>query len=379
MTAATVPRVPTSRPVRVVQVGAGGMGRTWLRTLAANPDVELVGLVDLDEATARRAADEEGHAGVPVATAYERLVTDPPDVLLNVAVPGAHHAVSSAALRAGLTVLSEKPLAPTVAEGLSLAAASEVAGRLLVVSQSRRYFRHLAALRRQLAGLGPVAGIVCEFFRAPHFGGFREEMEQPLLVDMAIHQLDLARDLVGSEPVSVYCESHNPAWSWFAGDASAEVVVAFASGARLTYSGSWCAPGLETSWNGCWRISAEGGGAVWDGDGVPVAERLDGAPVPAVVGEEPEETAGALAELVAALRDGGAPSGEVHANVVSLAMVEAAVLSARTGRRVELAEVLEAAYETALADEHDEAVLRRLRSWPSVHDAVGSARVMLIM
>ena len=48
-------------------------------------------------------------------------------------------------------------------------------------------------------------------------------MAYPLLKDMAIHQFDLARDLIGSEPVSISCESFNPGWSWYAGDAAAEV------------------------------------------------------------------------------------------------------------------------------------------------------------
>ena len=72
---------------------------------------------------------------------------------------------------------------------------------------------------------------------------------------MAIHQFDLARDLIGGEPVAVYCESYNPGWSWYAGDAAAEVTFEFADGSRFSFSGSWCSPGLETSWNGAWRVS----------------------------------------------------------------------------------------------------------------------------
>ena len=359
-------------PLRLVQVGAGGMGRTWLRNLTANPDVRLVGLVDLDADAARRAADEEGHPGVPVATSVDALSTrDQADALVNVTVPVAHHAVTTAALLGGLPVLSEKPLAESVSEGLSMVAASEVAGRLLMVSQSRRYWRHLSAFRRQVAQLGTLGSVSCEFFKGPHFGGFREEMDHPLLVDMAIHQFDLARDLVGAEPVSVYCDSYNPAWSWFGGDAAADVVFAFAGGVRFSFAGSWCAPGLETSWNGRWRVSGSGGSAVWDGDGVPVAEAADGTSLPAEVGDEPEQIAGSLAEFVTVLRDGGVPSGEVHANVLSLAMVEAATTSAAQGRRVTIAEVLDAAYATAVEAETDEAVRAQLQSWPSVHEVVG--------
>jgi predicted dehydrogenase len=359
-------------PVRLVQVGAGGMGRTWLRNLAANPDVRLVGLVDLDADAARRAADEEGHPGVPVATSVDQLASrDEAQALVNVTVPVAHHAVSTAALLSGLPVLSEKPLAESVSEGLSMMAASEVAGQLLMVSQSRRYWRHLSAYRRQIAQLGSVGSVSCEFFKGPHFGGFREEMPYPLLVDMAIHQFDLARDLIGSEPVSVFCDSFNPSWSWFDGDAAANAVFEFADGARFSFTGSWCAPGAETSWNGRWRVSASGGTALWDGDGEPVAEDADGGALPAVVTDEPEQIAGSLAEFVAVLRHGGVPSGEVHANVLSLAMVEAAITSAGSGRRVTIAEVLDTAYKTAVDAEENDAVRARLLSWPSVHAVVG--------
>ena len=82
-------------------------------------------------------------------------------------------------------------------------------------------------------------------------------MPFPLLIDMAIHQFDLARDLIGSEPVAVYCNSYNPSWSWFAGDAAAQVQFEFAGGSRFSFSGSWCSPGLETSWNGEWRVSGQ--------------------------------------------------------------------------------------------------------------------------
>ena len=113
-------------------------------------------------------------------------------------------------------------------------AAAELSRRLLMVSQSRRYFQQLSAFRRQIAAIAPVGIVQCSFFKAPRFPGFREQMPYPLLADMAIHQFDLARDLIGGEPLAVYCESFNPEWSWFAGDATAQVTVEFAGGAAST-------------------------------------------------------------------------------------------------------------------------------------------------
>lgn len=383
MSTVSFPVLAGTEPIRVVQVGAGGMGRNWIRLLADSPDVTLVGLVDLNVAAAEAALADAGLSGVIVGTSVaEVAAASDAQAVVNVTIPAAHHPVNVEALFAGLPVLCEKPVAPTVAQGLSLAAAAEVSGQLLMISQSRRYYRTLAAFREQLSTLGDVGVITTEFFKAPHFGGFREEMEHVLLVDMAIHPFDAVRYLLDQDPVSVYCEEFNPSWSWYSGDAAATAVFEFSGGARYVYTGSWCADGLETSWNGTWRANAAGGSARWDGENDPVLERVapaDGVapdPVADAVGlagdaasgsgaaaASAEEIGGALAEFVDALRTGTVPSGEVHSNVYSLAMVEAAVLSSSTGAKVRIADVLDAAYAEALAAERRPDVTAALEGW----------------
>jgi predicted dehydrogenase len=252
-------------PLRIVQVGAGGMGKAWIRTLQANPDVKLVGLVDLNLGAAEAAVQEFGLEVTLGTSVSEVALATGADAVVNVTVPAAHHPVNVEALFAGLPVLCEKPVAPTVAEGLSLAAAAEVSGQLLMISQSRRYFRGLTQLKAITDGLGDVGVVTTEFFKAPHFGGFREEMAHVLLVDMAIHPFDAVRFLLDQEPVSVYCEEFNPSWSWYSGHAAATAVFTMSGGTRYVYTGSWCADGLETSWNGAWRVNGAGGTALWDG------------------------------------------------------------------------------------------------------------------
>lgn len=358
-------------PVRVVLVGAGGMGKNWIRALSASPDVELVGLVDLNLAAAESAIADAGLTGVATGTSLSTVAAaSGAQAVVNVTVPAAHHPVNVEALAAGLPVLCEKPVAPTVALGLSLAATAEVSGQLLMISQSRRYYRTLAELKRQVASLGEVGIVTTDFFKAPHFGGFREEMEHVLLVDMAIHAFDVVRYLLDDDPVSVYCEEFNPGWSWYAADAAATAIFEFSGGTRYVYTGNWCADGLETSWNGSWRVNGAGGSATWDGTNSPVVERTATALLPApeaapAANAEAEEIAGALAEFVHALRTGRTPSGEVHSNVQSLAMVEAAVRSAETGQRVRIDEVLESAYRAALADERRPDVKAALAAWNS--------------
>lgn len=367
----TFKTVETAGPLRVVQVGAGGMGKAWIRTLQANDDVELVGLVDLNLDTAHAAVDEFRLDGVTLGTSVSEVAAQTgAHAVVNVTVPVAHHPVNVEAMFAGLPVLCEKPVAPTVAEGLSLAAAAEVSGELLMISQSRRYFQGLTQLKSVVSDLGDIGVVTTDFFKAPHFGGFREEMAHVLLVDMAIHQFDAVRYLLGQDPVSVYCEEFNPSWSWYDGAASATAVFQMSRGTRYVYTGSWCADGLQTSWNGSWRVNGAGGTAVWDGEGEPVAELLSGTFSPERVAHE-EQIAGALVEFVAALRSGEVPSGEVHSNVLSLAMVEAAVQSASTGQRVLVDDVVEDAYRVAVAEERRMDVLAALEAWGSARGRVG--------
>ncbi len=359
-------------PLRLLQVGAGGMGRAWLGTIGDSAEVELVGLVDLDLDTARTAAAEAGRPDLPVGRSVTELAeATGAQAVVNVTVPRAHHAVSTEALTAGLPVLCEKPLSESLAECLSLVATSELTGRLLMVSQSRRYWRDLDQLRSQLAVLGPVGLASCTFAKAPHFGGFRDQMAHPLLVDMAIHQFDLARELVSSEPVEVLCTTSNPSWSWYAGDAAAVAVFRFADGSRFTFDGSWCSPGQETSWNGSWRLTSAQGNALWDGDHPPSATRVDGTDVPGDVSTAPEQIAGSLAAFVRALRTGETPSGEVHGNVLSVAMVLGAVRSSETGGWVSMSDLLKKAYDEAVARESRPEVRQVLAGWPSVTERVG--------
>jgi predicted dehydrogenase len=351
------------------------MGRQWLRTLDASPDAELVGLVDLNLDAARAALEDAGLLDIPVtASLTEIAAATGAQAVVNVTIPAAHRPVSVEALFAGLPVLCEKPVAPTVSEALSLVAAAEASGQLLMISQSRRYYRALDALKRQVGELGDVGIVTTNFFKAPHFGGFREEMAHVLLVDMAIHAFDAARYLLDADPVSVYCEEFNPSWSWYADGAAATAVFEFAGGTRYVYTGSWCSDGQETSWNGDWRVSAAGGTATWDGDAAPVVQFAPGEeasttaldPTAIALGpESPEEIAGSLAEFVSALRTGAVPSGEVHANVLSLAMVEAAVRSAETGTRVLIADVLAGAHARAIENETVPELRSVLTSWGS--------------
>ncbi|PJJ71052.1 putative dehydrogenase [Diaminobutyricimonas aerilata] len=354
----------------VVVVGAGAMGGEWIRMLARSPHAEPVGVVDLNVDLARETVASAGLDVAVGASLVGVAEASGARAVVNVTVPQAHRVVNEQALRAGLPVLCEKPLAPTVAEALRQVALADLTGGLLMVSQSRRYFNHLAAFRQAVAALGPLGAVHAQFFHEDHEPGFREQMAHPLLVDMSVHHFDMLRYLSDDEPVSVRCDSWNPSWSWFAGHAAATATFELASGARFIYSGSRATPGLQTSWNADWHVYAEKGAAHWDGDFVV---ETDAEGVEFEVPDRSESIEGSLEEFVGALRTGTTPQNEVRANVLTLAMIEGAIRSSdRGGEKVVIADLLEESLAQAIADEQRDDVAGLLRSWTSAADGIAT-------
>ena len=317
-------------------------------TIGRRSDTRVGAIVDVVPGAAESAARERGW-DIPSLSRLDAALELGADLVLNATVPEAHLDVSSAALRAGIPVLSEKPATPTVHEALVLAALSRTTGVLMAVSQSRRHSAGIRAFKETLAGLGGATQLHTRFSQNPRFGGFRDEMEHPLLVDMAIHSFDQARFLLDAEPVSVYCEAFNPGWSWYRGAAAAEAIFRFDDDSRFSYAGSWCADGLTTSWNGDWRGSAAAGTATWDGESEVLTQGRTGPVASVPLDAESEGLDAALEEFVAALDGGPDPSGEIHRNVWSVAMVEASVTSSRRGAPVSFAEVFADARQAAIA------------------------------
>ena len=358
-------RVPeTGSPLKLVLVGAGAMGRVRSNVISEEPATQLVGIIDLDPTLANAAVDELGLMDVAIGSSVTELASViEVDAVVNVTVPGAHYSVNSESLRLGLPVLCEKPIVPTVAEAIQLAALAEATGQLLMTSQSRRYYRTLFQFGETVALLGDIGMLSTDFHTGPHFGGFRDEMEHPLLLDMAIHAFDAARFVLVAEPVSVYCDAFNPSWSWYRGDACAVAVFEMTGGARYVFTGSWCSQGLNTSWNGSWIARGAHGASSWDGSERPIVDSPEALYVADSASAQPEEMAGSLREFINSLRTGTTPYGNIHSNVWSLAMVQSAVESAESGVKVDVRALVEEAYLAARASSTGD-VLARLTSWP---------------
>jgi len=336
--------------LRAVMVGCGAMSHGWLRAAATIEGLAIVGLVDLDATKAKALAVEFELGDVTIGSDLDAVLNATrPDLLFDVVIPAARRDVVATGFAHGCHVLSEKPMAETMAQARELLELARTSKRLHAVVQNRRYVPGIRRLRRFLdsAAIGRLTAIHCDFFIAPHFGGFREQMQHVLLLDMAIHTFDAARYLAAAAPKAVYCLETNPVNSWYAHGASAQALFEFEGNVVVTYRGSWCAEGLRTSWEGAWRLIGETGSVTWDGAETFAAERfrapgelLSVVETLEIPEPSPDDAAdghrGVLRDFIAAVRTGGEPETVSHDNIHSLAMVFAAIESAETRRRVEI-------------------------------------------
>ncbi len=342
------------QPLRLIQVGMGGWGRSWAKVLAQHPElVEVVGCVDVEpQMLIQLCADVGVDAGLCFPSLDAALAATPGDapadaVLITTPV-GGHAPAAVAALAAGKHVLVEKPFATSLVEAQDVVEAAADAGKVLMVSQNYRYYpaAQTAADLVRRGALGPVSGISVQFRRyanlPPRASNRHYHIRHPLLMDMAIHHFDLMRYVLGQEPVSVYCQAWNPPWSNFTEPPAAVATIVFDGGTVVDYRGSWVSTGAQTTWDGEWQIECAGGVIAWTGrddnslgaDAVtlrPRGKRPSRVPLPALTYWD---RAGSLAEFVDAVRGGREPLTSGRDNLASAALMFAAMQSAETGQPI---------------------------------------------
>lgn len=253
------------RTLRLIQVGVGGWGETWLQRVLASPTWELVAIVDQDPAALAAAV---AACGLKPDLAFRSLRDAArsvgADAALVVVPAAAHLAVAIEAFEAGLHVLCEKPLADTMANAERLVQAGRDAGKTLMVSQNYRFRRAAQVVTSimQAGWLGPLGFANITFRKEMVFAQPPRPHEFSLyefIRDGAIHHFDQMRGLLLCEPRKVYGHAFNPSWSWFKHAPMLNAIIELEGGGVIEYFGSWAARGRQTTFDGDWFIECERG------------------------------------------------------------------------------------------------------------------------
>ena len=224
--------------VRIAVVGAGAIGQRHIETILKNADCLLASITVRHHSPRIMALATA--AGVPLFSSLDEMLgADRPDGVI-LATPNPLHAEQvMACIRAGITVLVEKPVAHTLAEGLRVCDAVEKSGVSVLVGHHRRHspILHKAVDVVNSGVLGQIVAVIgSAVFYKPDSDGYYEGLNAwrrepgggPILINL-IHEIGNLRAMLG-EIVEVQAFTSN-AVRGFPVEDSAAINLRFASGA----------------------------------------------------------------------------------------------------------------------------------------------------
>jgi predicted dehydrogenase len=227
--------------LRMAVVGVGHLGKEHARILAGLPEVELVGVADVNIDQARAVAQRHNTQAFADYWPLLNLV----DAACIVVPTTYHFPVAGEFLKRGLPVLVEKPLALDVQQAVGLVELAEQNHAILQVGHIERFnpaFEDL--LNRPLQP---------KFVSCERLGAFTgRSADIGVVLDLMIHDLDLLLALVRSEAVEVQAvglsvfgrhEDVGQAWLRFANGCVATLSASRASSAASRYMQVWAPEG----------------------------------------------------------------------------------------------------------------------------------------
>lgn len=219
------------RPVKVAVMGAGLIGKRHIEHVVAQPDAELVAIVD-PSPTAKALAQEKGASWFPSFAVMMEQVS-PEGVI--VATPNQLHVENGLeCIAAGLPALVEKPLAADVTSAERLVQAAEAAGVHLLTGHHRRHNPLVQRAKRAIdeGRLGQLVAVhaMCWFYKPDDYFDVewrRRKGAGPVFINLT-HDVDLLRYLCG-EVVAVQAQETN-AYRGNEVEDAAVILLRFASG-----------------------------------------------------------------------------------------------------------------------------------------------------
>lgn len=187
--------------IRTGVVGVGMIGQHHARIYSELPDCELVGVADRNLETAQK-------VGEKYKTSYYqqyRKLYDKVDAV-SIAVPTPlHKQIALDFINRGIHCLVEKPIASTVDDAKEMIEAAKKNDVKLMVGHVERFNPAVGKLK-QMIDEGELGRLI--LISARRVGPFsRRIREVGIIIDSATHDIDIARYLVGKDPVNVFTKA----------------------------------------------------------------------------------------------------------------------------------------------------------------------------
>lgn len=330
--------------LKMVHVGLGAHGRgVNEHFVLRSPDFECVGLVDRAYESLKTYAAEQGVSEDKLYEDYREAFREAGADAAMISVPSPlHYEVCKDALEQGLHIIVEKPFALSMKEAEDLVRIAEDHNVKIMVSQNYRYFPVVLTLKKAMDehSLGRLLFVNGQFFCAHDGKPYQRQMQNYILLEMAVHHVDMIRFLLASDIKSVLGRTWNTEESGYAGDPNVNAVYETESGVTAVYTSSLLAKGMSMPWEGVWRIQYEQGSIYLDdlGEGYGVyiiGSNGEKTKLPMVMPER-ESIHGVLHDFSRAIIEDRDPAVSGKDNLKTLAALFATNQSSKQGALVKL-------------------------------------------
>ncbi len=181
--------------LKIGVVGVGVMGSNHARVLSEMAGIELVGVVDPER---KQREFVSRNLGCAEFGDLEALLASGVDAVTIAAPTHLHHDLALACISAGVHVMVEKPIAPTVEEGRAIVAAAHHAGVTLMVGHVERFNPAVESIKRAIKNQDILSIAITRV------GPFPPRMSNVgVVIDLAVHDIDLIRWFTDSEIVEI--------------------------------------------------------------------------------------------------------------------------------------------------------------------------------
>jgi predicted dehydrogenase len=211
------------------------MGQHHARVYSDLEGVQLVGIADCNLEAAQRVAKRHGGRAY---REYKRMLEEEQIDLATIAVPTElHHRVALDVIQCGIHVLIEKPLAMHVEQGAEIIRQAQRQGVVLMVGHIERFNPAVLELKQQLAS-GTIGRIF--HLNARRWSPFPQRIRDTgVVLDLATHDIDVIRYLVGDSVDRLYAETDHLLSS---SEDSVKALLRFRSGVLGMLDINWLTP-----------------------------------------------------------------------------------------------------------------------------------------
>lgn len=321
-------------------IGAGGIARSHMNAIEVNDNIRLAAVMDVDSDQAGAAAAEFGASAY---TDLERLLDDARVEAVHVCTPHALHADQVvAAAAAGKHVLVEKPMALTIADCDRMIDACNRAGKVLMVGQVMRYYPINRAIRKMIAdgAIGQVGHLIrrrYSYFNPTPSGNARRHWYLDLemggicvLYCFGPHEYDILPWYLDSPVTQVYAQGSESTDLYRGQKDSYTAMMTHENGAVSVLSQTVVShTGAHDQY-----IVGSAGSMMLTGDKLTV----NGQEV-SVEGSSREGMSSQIREFATCCLEGGEPDASGHSVRHSMAVIEAAKVSAERNTPVQMSEL----------------------------------------